>query len=85
MKKVEVYTVTWCPHCVRLLEYLDSRGIPFANHDVDSSDEKWKEALSFTGGVDIVPVVNVEGRAIFGAFTPDFQMRLEKLLEIREK
>ncbi|NLI76336.1 MAG: glutaredoxin family protein [Candidatus Riflebacteria bacterium] len=76
---LEVYTVTWCPHCVNLLSWLDQEGIPYRNHDVDASDADWQVALRLTGGIDIVPVVERCGQAVWGAFTPSLQARVRGL------
>ncbi len=75
----EVYTVTWCPHCVNLLSWLEQEGIPYRNHDVDASDADWQAALRLTGGIDIVPVIERGGQAVWGAFTPALKARVRSL------
>ena len=70
---VQVYTVAWCPHCVRILSFLEKTGVPFLNYDVDDDDARWREALALTGGVDLVPVLVIGTESRYGAFTTDFQ------------
>lgn len=71
--EVVVYTVAWCPHCVRILSFLGTIGIPFVNYDVDSDEARWREALSLTGGVDMVPVLKIGQETRFGVFDSAFQ------------
>ncbi len=79
---LRVFTVTWCPHCVRLLEFLRREGIPFVNYDVDEDDERWREAMRLAGGIDIVPVVEHRGEVVFGAFNGTFEKRLRDMLQL---
>ncbi len=76
---LNVYTVTWCPHCRWLLSWLDQEGLPYVNHDVDASDADWQVALRLTGGIDIVPVIERNGKAVWGAFTEDLQAKVRRL------
>lgn len=78
---LNLYTVTWCPHCQGLLNWLDQEGIPYFNHDVDESDVDWKVAMTLTKGVDMVPVAEVDGEVVWGTFSEDFKSRLKNLLE----
>ncbi len=82
-KKILLYTVTWCPHCVAIISFLDSNKIQYKNFDVEENDEWWQQALSRTGGVDIVPVIDVEGQVLWGVFDTSFESRLRKLLGIK--
>ena len=78
---LRVFTVTWCPHCVRLLDYLQREKIPFQNFDVDEDNDRWQEAMKLAGGVDIVPVVEHRGDVVFGAFNGSFEKRLRDFLK----
>ncbi len=73
-----VYTVTWCPHCIRCLEFLDREGIAYRNFDVETDDAVWHRALALTHQVDIVPVVETGGEAKWGAFNADFEQWLRE-------
>lgn len=77
---IRIYTVTWCPHCIRFKEWLDASGIAYLDHDVDADDQAWQEALALTGGCDIVPVAEAGGRAVWGAFNDDFRQKIMTLL-----
>ena len=82
-KKVLLYTVAWCPHCVAIISFLNSNGVKYKNFDVEAKDSWWKEALSRTGGEDIVPVIDVDGQVIWGVFNQAFEDNLKKLLGLK--
>jgi len=80
-KNILLYTVSWCPHCAAIKRFLDSKGEKYREFDVEADDARWKEALARTGGQDIVPVIDVDGKVLFGAFNRSFEENLTKLLE----
>ena len=82
-QQLRIYTVTWCPHCIRFRAWLEENAIPHLNNDVDDDAVAWQEALALTGGVDIVPVAEVGGRAVWGPFNDEFKTRLKALLHDR--
>ena len=84
-KRITLYLVEWCPHCVRAREFLRNEGILFEVFDVEADDVAWKRAMSLTGGVDIVPVIDIDGTAVWGAFTGTFESNLRRLLGINER
>lgn len=45
MEKVKVYTMNYCPYCVRAKELLKQRGIPFTEVKVEEDDDAQWEAL----------------------------------------
>jgi len=77
---IRIYTVTWCPHCIRFKAWLDEEDIEYLDHDVDASDASWQEALALTGGYDIVPVAEIDGKAVWGAFNEAFKEKVRHLL-----
>ncbi|OIP31619.1 hypothetical protein AUK22_00890 [bacterium CG2_30_54_10] len=79
-KNLNLFTTTWCPHCLNLLAWLDQEGIGYTNHDVDQNDLDWKTALSLTGGIDVVPVAEIDGKAVWGVFNEKFRARIKVLM-----
>jgi len=73
---VKLYTIPTCPHCAATRELLKRNNIDFEDYNVEKDERRWNEALSKTGGIDIVPVVDIDGHIIFGAFTNEFEKRL---------
>jgi glutaredoxin len=61
-------------------DFLERRNVEFVEFNVEDDEEGWKEALSKTGGLDVVPVVDVRGKIIFGAFTSEFERALTDAL-----
>jgi glutaredoxin len=61
-------------------EFLKRRNVEFVEFNVEDDEERWREALSKTGGLDVVPVVDVGGKVVFGRFTSDFERALTDAL-----
>ncbi|HEY9070953.1 MAG TPA: glutaredoxin domain-containing protein [Candidatus Ozemobacteraceae bacterium] len=78
---IRIYTVTWCPHCIRFKAWLDESRIAYLDHDVDFDDAAWQEALILTGGVDMVPVAEIGGQSVWGPFNEAFKERVRRLLD----
>jgi len=66
--KVVMYATEWCGYCKQTRRFLDSKGIPFQEYDIEKSDEGRKayEALGGRG----IPLIDVNGTIIRG-FAPD--------------
>ena len=58
--RIVIYTVSWCPHCRELKEYLTSRNIPFINRDVELEPAAMEELVQKyqTYGVPVVIIGN---------------------------
>ncbi len=64
-KKVEIYTTTYCPYCVKAKALLTKKGISYTEVLVD--DEIKKQAMiERTGGARSVPQIFVEGELLAG-------------------
>ncbi|MEI6305744.1 MAG: glutaredoxin domain-containing protein [Deltaproteobacteria bacterium] len=78
--KIVIYTVSWCPHCRELKEYLTSHNIPFINRDVEL-DPAAMERLTgkySTFGVPVVVIGN--DQEIIKGFTPaEFEQAVKKV------
>jgi len=57
---IRIYTVTWCPHCIRFKAWLDESRIAYLDHDVDFDDAAWREALILTGGDLLLGIQNLQ-------------------------
>lgn len=79
-KSVVLYTTAWCPHCKATLKFLDEKGVTYTNYDVEENDDKWHEGMKKSGGKDIVPIVDIEGKYFFGRFE-DIKPKLELALK----
>jgi glutaredoxin 3 len=66
MARVEVYTTTYCAHCVRAKLLLYRRGIAYQEIDVTHDDEKRAWLVGATG-LRTVPQIFIDGKSIGGA------------------
>jgi len=63
-----VYAVSWCPHCVAMVEFLKEINIEYRYVDMDSADpETEKAVIKVNGGTDwVVPTLECGGKWIKG-------------------
>lgn len=78
--KVVIYTVSWCPHCRELKQYLTSHNIPFINRDVEL-DPAAMEQLTGTYKSSGVPVVVIgnEQEILRGFSKEEFEQAVERI------
>jgi glutaredoxin 3 len=65
MARVEIYTTSSCPYCIRAKRLLEARGIPFSEIDVGSDDALRADVMQRTGR-RTVPQIFIDGRSIGG-------------------
>ncbi len=82
MPTVVLYTTRSCPHCAKVRALFRTHGINFTEYDVDNDEIRWREAMALAGGQDIVPVVDVDSKIFYGAYTPKMEKQLKKELKI---
>lgn len=82
MPTVVLYSIRSCPHCARVRALFRNNGVQYAEYDVDRDEIRWREAMVFAGGQDIVPVVDIDGAIFYGAYTPKMERGLKKALGI---
>jgi glutaredoxin 3 len=64
--KVEVYTTTACPYCVRAKALLKHKGVPFTEIDVTDDAELRQKMVEMAGGRRTVPEIFINGKIIGG-------------------
>lgn len=67
MKKVTVYTTSYCPYCVRAKQLLTGKGIPFEEINLEDKPEELT-ALKKRTGWKTVPQIFF-GEELIGGFT----------------
>ena len=62
--RVVLYSTEWCGYCKQTRRFLDSKGIPYKEYDIEKSTEGRKayEALGGRG----IPLIDVNGTIIRG-------------------
>jgi glutaredoxin 3 len=68
MKKVTIYTTTYCPYCIRAKQLLKAKNIPYEEVQVNPDDETtWRE-MEKHSGMKTVPQIFFGDKCI-GGFT----------------
>jgi glutaredoxin-like YruB-family protein len=68
--KIVVYTVSWCPHCRELKEYLTSHNIPFINRDVELEPAAMEQLVQKYSSYGVPVVIFGDDQEILKGFTP---------------
>lgn len=76
---VIMYMTSWCPYCVKAREYLRSIDVHLIEYNIERDKSKRGEMLSKSGGLQGVPLIDVEGIIIRG-YSPD---TIRAAIEIR--
>lgn len=82
MRKVEIYTKSYCPFCQRAKELLRIKGVPFIEHDV-TTDPLGERQMRERSGRETVPEIFVDGVLLGGCaelFELDEKGELDRLL-----
>jgi glutaredoxin 3 len=64
--KVELYTTTYCPFCVRAKSLLRTKGVAFQEIDVTDDDDLREKMVEMAGGRRTVPEVFINGQLVGG-------------------
>ncbi|MGD1858056.1 MAG: glutaredoxin 3 [Leptolyngbyaceae cyanobacterium] len=86
MAKVEIYTWTTCPFCIRAKRLLDSKGVDYTEHVLDG-DEAGRDAMVERGsdGKRSVPQIFINDEHIGGCdalHALDNRQKLDELLAV---
>ena len=66
MAKVEVYTTSYCPYCIRAKSLLSRKGVAFEEIDVSGDPALREKMIELSGGRRTVPEIFINGRIIGG-------------------
>lgn len=75
MARVEVYSKTFCPYCIRALHLLDSKGVNYDLYVIGFDGPKRDEMIQRARGRTTVPQIFIDDEHIGGC---DDLMRLER-------
>jgi len=64
--KVDVYTTTYCPYCVRAKTLLKSKGIAFNEIDVTNDEALRAKMVELSGGRRTVPEIFINDMIVGG-------------------
>lgn len=66
MAKVQVYTTTYCPYCVRAKSLLSRKGVAFEEIDVTDDEALREKMIEMSGGRRTVPEIFINGKIVGG-------------------
>jgi glutaredoxin-like YruB-family protein len=69
MKKIIIYTTTFCPWCQATKDFLKNQGYEYEERNVETNPE-WANEMVQKSGQMGVPVIDIEGKIIIG-FSPE--------------
>ncbi len=66
MAKIELYSSTRCPYCVKAKALLDEKGVSYQLIDITDDDEARKNLVAKASGLRTVPQIFIDERHIGG-------------------
>ncbi len=82
MVKIEIYSTTTCPSCVRAKQLFENKGVEYTEYKVDQDTDRFKEMKLRANGSRSVPQIFINDEHI-GGF--DHLLALEKAGELDAK
>lgn len=73
---IKIYSVDWCPACVKVKSYLDKKGFKYEVINVADAHED-REIVQKISGQRTVPVVDINGSVIVGYDRKEIDRALE--------
>ncbi|MGL5508122.1 MAG: glutaredoxin 3 [Microcoleaceae cyanobacterium] len=81
--KVEIYTWTSCPFCIRAKVLLDKKGVKYTDYDITGDSEARQKMSERANGLRSVPQIFINDQHIGGCddiHALEFQGKLDDLL-----
>lgn len=66
MAKVEIYSTTYCPYCVRAKQLLDAKDVDYTEIDVTGDEAARVSLVEKSGGRKTVPQIFINGVSVGG-------------------
>ena len=64
--KVEIYTWTYCPYCIRAKKLLDTKGVEYEEYCIDGDEDGRNEMRVRANGRSSLPQIFIDDRHIGG-------------------
>ena len=65
-KRIVMYTTPWCRDCEAAKRFLDGRGVPYEEIDIEQNSEAAGIVMRLNDGMRKVPTLDVEGTIVSG-------------------
>jgi len=66
MTKIEIYSSSWCPYCVRAKALLQKKGMEFVEYNIETDSGRHEEMLRRSEGARTVPQIFINDRHVVG-------------------
>jgi len=71
MKKILMYTTSWCRDCKAAKKFLIEKNIPFVEIDIEQQPDAARIVMKLNDGMRKVPTLDIEGTIVSGdGFNP---------------
>lgn len=74
--KITIFTTSWCPFTRRVRSYLEERGIPWEEVDVEADESAARQVEAWNGGARTVPTVLIGDRVLVNPRAPQLDAAL---------
>jgi len=75
-KRIVIYTASWCPDCRAAKKFLQAKGLPYEEIDIEKNPDAAGIVMKLNNGMKTVPTLDIEGTIVSGdKFNPS---RFEK-------
>ena len=65
-KRILIYTTSWCRDCRAAKKFLDERGIPYEEIDIEKNPDAAEIVKKLNDGMRKVPTLDIEGKLVSG-------------------
>ncbi len=79
MNKVQIYTSSYCPYCIRAKQLLDSKGVEYNEVNLDNNPEKMLETMQMLNW-RTVPIILI-GDELIGGYDQLVSLERSKKLD----
>ncbi len=79
MNKVQIYTSSYCPYCIRAKQLLDSKGVEYNEVNLDKNPEKMLETMQMLNW-RTVPIILI-GDELIGGYDQLVSLERSKKLD----
>ena len=66
MARIEMYSGSFCPYCIRAKALLKKKGLEFTEYNIESDPERRREMLTRSNGARTVPQIFINDRHVGG-------------------
>jgi glutaredoxin 3 len=84
MAKIEIYTWSTCPFCLRAKKLLDRKKVEYTEYDITGDDQARAKMVERTGGSKSVPQIFINDQHVGGCddiHELDYDGKLNELLK----